>query len=180
MEKNEEEVLETEEVVETEEVEETETEGETSEEEEVDYKALYEAEKGRRKRAESTVDKLKTTKSEEPKKEVKEDNLSSFLQEALDEITVKGLKKQGFGSEDINDIKEYARLKKISVEDALEAEPVKRMLENATELSTSNKVLNKEPVKVSSGKLSDSQILAKAQTGKQLTDAELERLAYIR
>jgi hypothetical protein len=84
-------------------------------------------------------------------------------------------------SEDIDDVVEYAKFKKISVSEAIKSNVVKTMLAEKSELRQTAQASNVGGSKRSSGKIPDDVLLAKAQKGEfPDNDADLQRLINIK
>lgn len=170
MDKNE---YEEEDVVTTE--EETET-VETETEDEQDYKALYEAEKGRRKRAETDLEKAKakstTTHSNSTLSE------EEIAKKVKDQLALEKLKDEDQLTDDeLQEIKDFADVKKISLSEAIKSPVIKRLIEDSKEIKRSKEITSTDNRRVGSNKISDEQLLAKANSGKSLSEEEIIRLA---
>jgi hypothetical protein len=165
----------TEEVVNTEEVEEIEsadapeTEDESEDEEKIalreQNKKLFE----RAKKAEAEAKELKTkvkapAQAEAPSE--KQDGLSS-----MDTIALIGAKVTE--KEDIDEVVDYARLKGISVEEALKTNVVKTILKDKAEQRASAEATNTGPARRGSAKMTDEQILDAASKGKEVDPVAL-------
>ena len=158
----------------------TDTETTTTDEEEVaDYKTLYEAERGRRRRAETDLEKAKSKQVE-----VKDSN-STLSEEAItrkikDDLTRDKLKDEdGLTDEELSEIEEYATVKKLSLAEALKSSAIKRIIEDSKQMKRSKELTSTDNRRVGSNNVSDEQLLAKARQGKNLSDEELARLARI-
>jgi hypothetical protein len=158
----------------------TDTGAETSDangEEATDYKALYEAEKGRRKRAETDLEKAKSKPAE-----VKTSN--STLSEAeiakkvKDELVKdKLVEEDGLTDDELKEIEEFALVKKVSLAEAIKSPVIKRLIEDSKEMKRSKEVTSTDNRRAGSNRLSDEQLLTKARADKPLTEEELVRLA---
>lgn len=148
-----------------------------TEEEALDYKALYEAEKGRRKRAETDLEKSKS------KVEVKTTSNSSLSEEEIAKkvkdtiIRDRLVEENELTDEELQEIEEFASIKKITLSEAVKSPVVKRIIEDAKEIKRSRELTSTGNSRVGSAKISDTQLLAKANSGKPLSDEELTRLA---
>lgn len=151
----------TEEVVNTEEVEEAVVETPTEDKPEYTEteKKLY----ARVKKAEAEVKSLKATVKVEPSQ--KQDGLNSMDTIAL--INAKVTEK-----EDIDEVMDYAKLKGLSIADALKANVVKTILAEKLEQRTTASATNTGNARRGSTKPTSEQILANAAEGKLPTDAE--------
>lgn len=83
--------------------------------------------------------------------------------------------------DDIDEVREYAQLKKISIAEALKAPLVKTLLSEKAEQRKTAQAANTSSSKRSSGKLSDEALLAKAAKGDFPDDEEdMQRLYRLR
>lgn len=83
--------------------------------------------------------------------------------------------------EDIDDVREYATLKKISIADAIKAPIVKSILNEKAEERTVASAANVGSSKRGSGKIPDDVLLSRASKGElPENDADLERLVRLR
>lgn len=121
------------------------------------------------------AEKLAKANKEQPKAEAKiyEGDLTAKDTIAIIEAKV--------SSEDIDDVVEYAKFRKISIPEALKSNVVKTMLAEKQEMRTTAAAANVGSSKRTSGKVPDDVLLAKASKG-ELPDneADLQRLVNLR
>lgn len=154
-----------EEVLDTEEETEQEDESQNAEY----WKKKAEEFQGRLKRAETKLDKSK----EKPAEKVEETS------NVLSSLDLLALAKADVEDEDLPDIEEYAKLKKISVREALKSTFVKNLLADKKEFKQSKEIANTGTKRSTTANVTDEQFLAKARSGKELSTEELQRLASI-
>ena len=154
--------------------EETQEEGEEGE---LDYKKLYEAEIGRRRRAEKEAKNAKDSPKETLKETLKEKVSTDNVQLTTAEIIA--LAKAEVSDEDIEEIMDYSKFKNISVKEALNSSVVKTLLKEKAEHRKSEEVSYSGTARKGTAKVSNEAILANAQSGVNLTKDELRRLAEI-
>lgn len=121
------------------------------------------------------AEKLAKANKEQPKAETKiyEGDLT-----AKDTIAIIEAK---IPSEDIDDVVEYAKFRKISIPEAIKSSVVKTMLAEKQEMRTTAAAANVGGSKRTAGKISDEALLEKASKGELPTnDADLQRLINIK
>jgi hypothetical protein len=131
------------------------------------WKQKAEEYQGRLKRAETKLEKSKDKPAE------KTEEASNMLS-SLDLLA---LAKADIEDEDLPDIEEYAKFKKISVREALKTDFVKNLISDKKEFKKSKEITTTGAQRATTATVTDSQILAKAKSGKELSDEELKRLA---
>lgn len=147
------------------------------EEEETDWKAValkYKDEKDNQKiRAEKAEGKLRTSIKPEANSTPKASDLSN--------MDLFALMKANISEEDIDDVKEYAQLKNISVSDAIKSNVVKLILEEKNEKRNVAQASHSGVSRRSSSTISDDTLLAKASKG-DLPDSDesIRRLNNLR
>lgn len=121
------------------------------------------------------AEKLAKLNKEQPKAETKiyEGDLTAKDTIAIIEAKVP--------SQDIDDVVEYAKFKKISIQEALNSNVVKTMLAEKVEMRNTASAANVGSSKRTASKVSDEVLLAKAQKGEfPDNDADLQRLINIK
>jgi hypothetical protein len=146
----------------------------------IDYKTLYEKEK---ERAENQ--KIRAEKAEKAEKAAKaKPEVASKPSPTAGDLTstdLYALMEAKVPQEDIEEVREYATLKKISVAEALKSSIVKSILSDKAEQRQSALAANVGPSKRSSGKIPDEMLLKNAAEGKLPdNDADLDRLIRAR
>lgn len=146
------------------------------EEEEVDVEALkkqnatLQAQKDHWKKK---FDEKGETSKEKPKAEVKDGNLS--------QTDLIAILKANVAEDDIEEIAEYAKLKRISISEALKTNVVKSILNDKEEQRNVARATNTGNVRRVGSKVADDVLLEKAQTGVfPDSDADLVRLIKAR
>lgn len=127
--------------------------------------------------------KIRAEKAEKLAKAIKPSEVQSQSQTAGDISTTDlyALMEAKVPQEDINDVKEYATLKKISIAEALKSNVVKTILGDKAEQRTVASAANVGSSKRGSGKVPDDVLLDKASKGEiPDNDADLERLIRAR
>ena len=156
----------TEEVVNTEEVEEVDVANDNETED--DSEALEEKNRKlfeRAKKAEAEARRLKTLlKSNEPKAEVKQPSQKQDGLTTMDTIALINAKVTE--KEDIDEVLDYAKLKGISVSEALKSTVVKTILSERVEQRRTAEATNTGTARRGSAQLSSEQILANASKGR--------------
>jgi hypothetical protein len=158
----EDEVIEVEETEETEDVEET-------EDEERDWKAEAEREKARADKAEATIVKAKA----KPKVATQTDGLTTS--------DILALAKADIADEDIDEVLEWAKFKKISISDALKSSSIKATLTEKAEERKSAQAVHTTGGRRAGGTVSDERLLSDASKG-IMPDSEedIARIARLR
>lgn len=82
--------------------------------------------------------------------------------------------------EDVDDVVEYARFKKISISEAIKSNVVKSLIADKEEKRKVAQATNTGTVRRSSSKLSDDALMEKANKGADLSDEEMARTWEIR
>lgn len=160
----------------------------TQEEKDEASKKLIESNKrlyARAKKAEGFVqDKdgkwTKSVKTETPP-EKKEENQNGTVQNSntLSTTDLYAIMNAKVPEEDVDDVQEYARFKKISVKEALGSDFVKQLLSDKAEKRTTANAAHTGNARRTTGKSSDESLLAKAQEG-ELPESEEDMMRLIK
>lgn len=155
-----------------EEVELEEVESSTEEEETVDWKAKALEEEARRKKAEETIEKAKKKSKTAP----------SVATNGLSTADIIALTRANIEDEDIDEVIDYAKYRKISVSEALKSTVVKATLsEKAEERKSAQAVYTGSGTRRAGGSISDERLMADAQKGIMPdSEADLARLTILR
>lgn len=134
----------------------------------------YEDQKKRAEKAEGKSSENKDNKKVEFKKNAKADDLSPKDLYALMENKVP--------KEDVDDVVRYARFSKVSIEEALDSDFVKRLLADKSEKRATARATNIGYNRRGSGKVSEQALLQKASQNGELpeSDDDLDRLIAAR
>lgn len=145
-------------------------------------------EEEKRKKAEEIAEnqKIRAEKAEKSnkkppveKQEVKKESLKPSGELSTKDIYA--LMENKVAEEDIEEVKDYANLKGISIAEALKTPVVKTILSDKTEQRNTANAANVGGSKRSSGKVSDDALLSKAEKGElPETEEEIQRLYKIR
>lgn len=130
----------------------------------------YEDQKKRAEKAEGKSSDNKDTKKVDVKKTTKADDLTPKDLYSLMENKVP--------KEDVDDVVQYARFSKISIDDALDSDFVKRLLADKAEKRATARATNIGYNRRGTGKVSEQALLQKASQNGEIPDddAELDRL----
>lgn len=152
------------------EVEET-VEDEESEAEEIDYKAEFEKTKAELEKAQRAIEKNK-----------QKAKTSTGTNEGLSTADILALSKADVDTEDLDEVLDYAKYKKISISDALKSSVLKATLqERAEERKSAEAVTTKGTRRAASSQVSDDRLLADAQNGIfPEKEEDIQRLAKLR
>jgi hypothetical protein len=142
-----------------------------TEDEAPDYKKLYEAEVGKRKRYEKDAKQAKEAKKETPAESDNEVKLSTSEMLALVKAEV--------ADEDIEEIMEYAKFKKISIKEAINSNYIKTTLKEKAEMRKSQELAYSGTSRKGTQSVSPTAVYEKAKHGGTLSEAELEKLASL-
>ncbi len=158
----------TEEVEKTEEIEETDDQSGTE-----DLEALQEKNKRLFERAKKAEAEAKILKAERIKKEEKAKAEPSQKQDGFSQMdTIALIEAKVTKKEDIQEVADYAKLKNISIEEALSSDIVKTILRERTEQRATAAATNTGNARRGTSKLSDEQILENVAKGKMPEDPE--------
>lgn len=131
-------------------------------------------------RAEKAERLAKSLKAEKPKEEEKP-KVDTPTAGDLSSRDVFALMKANVAEEDIDEVREYAQLKKISIAEALKASVVKTILSEKAEQRKTANAANTGGSKRGSGKVTDEIILSNFNKGiVPETDEEIERIYKLR
>lgn len=154
------------------ELEEVESSTEEAEEETVDWKAKALEEEARRKKAEETIEKAKKKSKTAP----------SVATNGLSTVDIIALTRANIEEEDIDDVLDWAKFKKISIPEALKSTALKATLSEKTEQRKSAQaVYTGSGTRRAGGSISDERLMADAQKGIMPdSEADLARLTILR
>lgn len=141
-----------------------------------DFKALYQKEK---ERAENL--KVRAEKAEKKAKVKPEPRLEQTTQN-LSSKDILALSKSDIHEEDIDEVIEYAKFKKISVTEALGSDVVKTILSNKSEFRKTAEMTNTGSAKKGAVKISDEALISNFKKGEipEKGSEEAERLFWAR
>jgi hypothetical protein len=143
-----------------------------SSEEETDFATKYEEEKARRIKAEEAIEKAKKKGKTAP----------AVQSNGLSTADIIALTRANIEDEDIDEVLDYARYRKISVAEALKSSVVKATLsERAEERKSAQAVYTGGGTRRAGGSVSDERLMADASKGNlPESEADLARLTILR
>lgn len=150
--------------------------------EDVDYKALYQQEAEARQKAEDVAksQKIRAEKAERGQKAEKAAPTAENKNE-LSQMDMLAIIRSNVPDEDIAEVTDYAKLKGMSVAEALKTPTVKAILSERAEVRQSASAASTGPTRRGTSKVSDETLIRNAEKGVMPeSDADIERLIEAR